>query len=86
MYELRSPALAMAAASALMEQAALAHGPESFVEHEIPGLDHAWYGTLTYIAIRGNYVCSLTYCGPSDEAGFSYDEAVFPALAARLAE
>ena len=86
-YELRSPALAMAAASALMEQAALAHGPESFVEYDIPGLERAWFGSLTYIAIRGNFVCSLTYRGPSDEDDFfTYDEAVFPALAARLAE
>ncbi len=40
-YELRSPALAMTAARALMEQAALAHGRESFVEYDVPGLDRA---------------------------------------------
>lgn len=86
-YELRSEALALPLARALMQDATFSHRDE-FAAFDIPGLDYAWHGPACYVAIRGNRVCTMTYSGPSrgDGTWGAYDPAVFEALAQRWAE
>ena len=63
-YQMRSPARAMALAPVLMRDATFAHGPESFSAVSVPGLDAAWRAGMEFIAVRGDTVWYITYSDP----------------------
>jgi len=82
-YEMRSDKLALDFLPVLLETSFFSKR-EDFLPVEVEGLDFACKAGMEYIAVRGNYVCQITYQEPGDDADSEPRADVFAALAEML--